>query len=108
MEKNATLVTTNATFPSQKNLHNLNKEGDNNDITLFGIPIIFVILIGVLILCVSSCIVVLMCRCRDMFSKKECKHEVKKENKGKYNKKIEMSQAKNNYYCGHIEINSLD
>ena len=107
IEKNETLLRINATSPSQKSIHKVKKDEDDKVVSLLGIPVIIVILIGILFICVSSCIILLICRCREMFTKKEFKREKRKENK-EDNKNIEMSQAKKDYYCGHIQINSLD
>ena len=109
-EKNDTLLNENTTFPFQKKRsRDSNKDGDDkyDCATLFGIPIIFVILFGALIFSFITCIVLYICRCCEDCRPKKYKPNTNNEKKSEYDKKIEMSQMKRDYNYGHINLNSL-
>ena len=108
-EKNETLLNTNTTFPFQKTKRDSNKKGDDeyDCATLFGIPIIFVILFGALIFSIVTCVVLYICRCCEDCRPKKYKPDTNNEKKEEDDKKIEMSQMKRDYNYGHINLNSL-
>ena len=115
LEQNETMLNANTSFPLDnmrrrrvigRQIYNENEEPGSA--TLFGIPLIFVILIALLFITIVACTAIaIWCWCENRKSK-EHKPDPDTEEKEEDDKNIEMSQMKKDDNCGHININSLN
>ena len=93
----------------QKRIRHVYNEDEKSDsATLFGVPLILVILIAALFITIVACTAIaIYCWCENS-GRKECQPEPKEEEeKEEDDKNIEMSQVNKDENCGHIIINSL-
>ena len=112
LEQNETMLNPNTTFPlnnrRRQRIRNYIESEESERSTLFGIPLIFVILLSVLFITIVACIsIAVYCWCENRKSK-EYNPDPKTEDKEEEDKNIEMSQMKKEYDCGHINIDSLN
>ena len=112
LEQNETMLNPNATLPlnnrRRQRIRNYIEYEESDRSTLFGIPLIFVILLSILFITIVACIAIAVyCWCETRKSK-ENNPEPNAEEKEEEDKNIEMSQMKKEYDCGHINIDSLN
>ena len=112
LEQNETTLNPNTTFPlnnrRRQRIRNYIEYEESDRSTLFGIPLIFVILLSILFITIVACIAIAVyCWCETRKSK-ENNPEPNAEEKEEEDKNIEMSQMKKEYDCGHINIDSLN
>ena len=112
LEQNETMLNPNSTLPlnnrRRQRIRNYIEYEESDRSTLFGIPLIFVILLSILFITIVACIAIAVyCWCETRKSK-EYNPDPKTEEKEEEDKNIEMSQMKKEYDCGHINIDSLN
>ena len=116
LEENETMLNDSRLFSSgnrrdegrqRRVRHVYNEDKESDSLTLFGVPLIVVILIVALFITIVACTALaIYCWCENS-GRKECQPEPKEKEKEEDDKNIEMSQVSKDENCGHIIINSL-